>query len=129
MRSQGSLSGTSPLTWRPRLLTPRTCGSLVVFELPPLYLAVMAVLPRRKRKDAVIRESISAILAEVAPLLRIEHCRIDIVEYSGATGRLTLQIDGSCPDCKLSPATFMPAIEAHLKLRVPEVREVRVIGE
>lgn len=94
-----------------------------------LYLAFMAVLPRRKRKDAVIREIITAVLADVGPLLRIEHCRIDIVEYSGATGRLTLQIDGSCPDCNMSPATFMPAIEAHVRQRVPEVLEVTVIGQ
>ena len=104
-------------------------GSSVATVNSSLYLAVMAVLPRRKRNDAVVRESIAAILAEVGPLLRIEHCRIDIVEYSGATGRLTLQIDGSCPDCNLSPATFMPAIEAHLRQRVREVLEVTVIGQ
>ena len=89
----------------------------------------MVVLPRRKRTDAVIRERITAVLAEVGPLLRIEQCLIEIAEFSGATGRLTLQIDGSCPDCNLSPATFMPAIEAHVRQRVPEVLEVTVIGQ
>jgi Fe-S cluster biogenesis protein NfuA len=101
----------------------------VVFEHSPFYLAVMAVLPLRKRTDAVIRERITAVLAEVGPLLRIDHCLIEIVEFSVATGRLTLQIDGSCPDCELSPATFMPAIEAHVKQRVPEVLEVSVIAQ
>ena len=89
----------------------------------------MAVLPLRKRTDALVRESITAVLAEVGPLLRIDHCLIEIVEFSSNTGRLTLQIDGSCPDCEVSPATFMPAIEAHVKQRVPEVLEVSVIAQ
>ena len=96
---------------------------------PPIYLAVMAVLPLKKRNEAVVRERITAVLAEVGPLLRIDHCLIEIVEFSGATGKLTVQIDGSCPDCELSPATFMPAIEAHVKQRVPEVLEVAVIAQ
>jgi Fe-S cluster biogenesis protein NfuA len=90
----------------------------------------MSVLGRRSQREAVtVEQNITNVLAEVAPLLRIEHCSIEIAEYSKATGHLMLRLDGNCPDCELSPATFMPAIEAHLKLRVPEVREVRVIGE
>lgn len=84
---------------------------------------------RSQRAAATVQHNITNVLAEVGPLLRIDHCRIEVVEYSGATGQLMLRIDGNCPDCELSPAMFMPAIEAHLKLRVPEVREVRVIGE
>lgn len=90
----------------------------------------MSVLGRRSQRAAeTVERNITSVLAEVGPLLRIEHCRIEVVEYSRATGQLMLRIDGNCPDCEVSPATFMPAIEAHLKLRVPEVREVRVIGE
>lgn len=90
----------------------------------------MSVLGRRsQRRPETVERNITNVLAEVGPLLRIEHCSIEIAEYSEATGQLMLRIDGNCPDCELSPATFMPAIEAHLKLRVPEVREVRVMGE
>ena len=90
----------------------------------------MSVLNRRKvRGEAVIQEQIVTVLAEVAPLLRIDHCTIEILKYSGSTGRLTLRINGSCPDCDLSPITFAPAIEAHVRQRVPEVREVSVVGE
>jgi Fe-S cluster biogenesis protein NfuA len=90
----------------------------------------MSVLSRRNQRAAQIVElDITNVLAEIGPLLRIEHCSIEIAEYSEETGNLKLRIDGNCPDCELSPATFMPAIEAHLKLRVPEVREVHVSGE
>ena len=90
----------------------------------------MSVLGRRSQRTAeAVESNITNVLTEVGPLLRIDHCSIEIAEYSEATGLLMLRIDGNCPDCELSPATFMPAIEAHLKLRVPEVREVRVIAE
>jgi Fe-S cluster biogenesis protein NfuA len=90
----------------------------------------MAILSRQRlRKQALVEATITTVLAEVGPLLRIEHCRMEIAEYSNETGQLVLRIDGSCPDCEVSPATFMPAIEAHLKLRVPEVREVRVLDQ
>ncbi len=84
---------------------------------------------RRKRKEAEVAARITAVLADVGPLLRIEHCKIEVAEYSALNGRVTVRIDASCPDCGLSPATFMPAIEAHLRQRVPEVREVLVIGQ
>lgn len=84
---------------------------------------------RRKRKEAEVVARITTVLAEVGPLLRIDHCRIEVTEYTAADGRVTLRVDASCPDCELSPATFMPGIEAHLRQRVPEVREVRVIGQ
>ena len=90
----------------------------------------MSVLRRKSgRESTAVESNITNVLSEVAPVLRIEHCRIEIAEYTQATGVVMLRIDGTCPDCDLSPATFMPAIEAHLKQRVPEVREVRVISE
>jgi len=84
---------------------------------------------RQKRKEAEVTARITTVLAEIGPLLRIEHCMIEVTEYSASNGLVTVRIDASCPDCELSPATFMPGIEAHLRQRVPEVREVRVIGQ
>jgi len=89
----------------------------------------MSVLRPNRRTPESIEKSITVVLSEVGPLLRIDHCHIEIVEFSTMTGLLRVRIDGECPDCELSPVTFMPAIEAHLKLRVPEVREVRVASE
>ena len=80
-----------------------------------------------RRKPPTVEQNITMVLEELGPLIRIEHTRIEIAEYSEVTGRLVLRMDGNCPDCELSPATFMPAIKAHLKQRVPQVREVSVI--
>ena len=59
-------------------------------------------------------------------MLRMEHCRLEIVTFVASSGELILRIDGECTECEVSPATFSPAIAAHVKLRVPEVREVRI---
>lgn len=72
---------------------------------------------------------IAAVLADVIPVLRIEHCRLEIEEFVVASGMLTVRVAGSCPDCLGSPAMFRAAIEAHLKQRVPEVREVVVADQ
>ena len=72
--------------------------------------------------------SISTVLTEVQPLLRIDHCRIELVNFSRESGVLIVSMGGSCPDCDISPAVFSTAIEAHVKMRVPEVREVRITG-
>ena len=82
----------------------------------------------RGRTVTVVKESISAVLLDVTPLLRMEHCRLELEEFESASGVLKVRIHGSCPDCLGSPAMFATAIEAHVKQRVPEVREVR-IGE
>jgi Fe-S cluster biogenesis protein NfuA len=82
------------------------------------------MIQRAGKKNPAIETRISAILAEVEPMLRIEHCKLELVEFAPESGRATLRIDGGCPDCQVSPATFSPAIQAHIRMRVPEVREV-----
>lgn len=81
---------------------------------------------RSTRSGVAIETRISAILVEVEPLLRMEHCRLELVEFSPDSGVALLSIDGGCPDCEVSPATFSTAIQAHIMMRVPEVREVRI---
>ena len=79
-----------------------------------------------KKPKAGIEARISAILVEVEPLLRMDHCRLELVEFSADSGVALLSIGGGCPDCEVSPATFSAAIQAHIMMRVPEVREVRI---
>jgi Fe-S cluster biogenesis protein NfuA len=86
----------------------------------------MRSIRRTGRAHPTVEARVAAILVEVEPLLRIDHCRLKLVEFSRESGILTLAIDGGCPDCDVSPATFSTAIAAHVKMRVPEVREIRI---
>lgn len=82
---------------------------------------------RRKTGSPEVEARIAAVLAQAAPLLRIEHCALEIASFDRLSGQLTLRMAGSCPDCSGSPAMFATALEAHVRLRVPEVLGVRVL--
>lgn len=83
--------------------------------------------PLRPRKNATTVEArITAVLTEVVPLLRMEHCTLRLTGYAPLSGVAVVEIDGGCPDCEVSPVTFSAAIQAHVRMRVPEVREVRI---
>ena len=85
-------------------------------------------LLRKSGKPPSIEARISSILTEVEPLLRMEHCTLRLDSYTPSSGVAVIAIAGGCPDCAVSPATFSSAIQAHLMIRVPEIREVRVTG-
>ena len=87
------------------------------------------MIQRSAKKLSGIEAKISAILAEVEPMLRMEHCRLELVDFSPKSGVAIVRIDGGCSDCVVSPATFTPAIQAHIRMRLPEVREVRISGD
>ena len=87
----------------------------------------MNVLGRKTgRSKSAIEQSISTVLVEVQPMLRIEHCRLELVQFDQSTGLLVIRIEGSCPDCSVSPSIFATGIAAHVKQRVIEVTEVRL---
>ena len=83
---------------------------------------------RRKsgRSQLAIEQSISTVLVDVQPLLRIEHCQLKLVTFDAITGVLVISIDGSCPDCAVSPSIFATGIAAHVKQRISEVSEVHL---
>lgn len=78
------------------------------------------------RSGKGVEGRINLVLSDVAPLLRIEHCSLELAEFDSVSGQLTVAIQGSCPDCLGSPAMFATAIEAHVRQRIPEVRGVRI---
>jgi Fe-S cluster biogenesis protein NfuA len=75
-----------------------------------------------------VEQRIESVLHDLAPLLRIDHCKLQLAGFNSASGNLTIRIAGSCPDCLASPAMFATAIEAHVKQRVAEVSRVTIEG-
>lgn len=86
----------------------------------------MKGLRRDSNGSSALETRIASVLGEMAPMLRIEHCRLEVAEFESRTGKLTIRVAGTCPDCLGSPAMFATAIEAHVKRRVPEVASVRL---
>lgn len=61
-------------------------------------------------------------------MLRIEPAAVELVSFDPATGTAVLRVEGDCPDCQMSAAMMIEGISAHLRARVPEIREVRRHG-
>jgi Fe-S cluster biogenesis protein NfuA len=86
----------------------------------------MSVLRRRKpRARADVERHIRHELEDILPILRIDRCAIELESFDPASGAAVLLVKGGCPDCDVSPATFIQGIETQLKLRVAELRTVR----
>jgi len=84
------------------------------------------IFPRGARGDDVddrIRES----LQELRPLLHIQEATVELVQFEAESGTAVLRVEGDCPDCQLSAANMIEGIGAHLRARVPEVKDVRRI--
>lgn len=62
----------------------------------------------------------------MADLLGLEHCDIGLSSFDAKGGVVMLRVDASCTECGASPVTFMAGIETRRKVRVAEVREVRM---
>lgn len=84
----------------------------------------MSALRRKARSPADVEEQIRHELDTILPLLRIEECAIELEGFDPATGTAALLVKGGCPDCDVSPVTFMQGIETQLKLRVAELKSV-----
>ena len=80
----------------------------------------------RRRPPNEVERQIRSELETLVGLLAVEHCAIELSRYDSEGGIAILRIDARCPDCDVSGATFLAGIETRLKLRVAELREVRI---
>jgi Fe-S cluster biogenesis protein NfuA len=87
----------------------------------------MSVLRRKRaRPRADVENHIRQELGEILPILRIDHCVIELDGFDPATGTAVLHVMGGCKDCDASALTFMQGIEVQLKLRVSELKSLVV---
>lgn len=81
---------------------------------------------RRSRKT--VEDRIGDALTQVSVMLRLDQAVLELVTFEKATGVAVLRLHGDCPDCEMSVTTLRDGIEAQLRMRVPEVREVRALA-
>jgi Fe-S cluster biogenesis protein NfuA len=88
----------------------------------------MGLLRRGRSNTEAIEARIREAIAGLRPMLGVGETGIDLVNFESSTGVAVLRIEGDCPECEMSVATLLQGIEAHLKLRVPEIREIRPVS-
>ena len=79
----------------------------------------------RGERDVDVR--IRDTLIELRPLLHIAEANVELVQFEDETGTAVLRVEGDCPDCDMSAANMIEGIAAHLRSRVPEVKDVRTV--
>lgn len=79
------------------------------------------------RGESDIDDRIRETLAELRPLLHIAEANIELVQFEEGTGTVLLRVEGDCPDCDMSAANMIEGIAAHLRSRVPEIKDVRTV--
>ena len=88
----------------------------------------MGLLKRGSRSREAVEARIREAIAGLRPMLGAGATGVDLVNFEAATGVAVLRIEGDCPECEMSVAALLQGIEAHLKLRVPEIREIRPVS-
>jgi Fe-S cluster biogenesis protein NfuA len=89
----------------------------------------MSTRRRYASRETAIEARIEHALADLRPLLRMEDCGLSLVRWDGSAGVAVIRVVGECPDCGVTAATYLQGISAHLRRHVPEVRDVRAVGE
>lgn len=87
----------------------------------------MGLLRRRRDDTAAIEARIREAIVGLRPLLGV-HNGVELVNFESASGVAVLRVEGDCPQCEMPVATLLQGIEAHLRLRVPEIREIRPVS-
>lgn len=96
-----------------------SCASASSFRIMSLW--------RRPRSGAAVEARIRDALEALRPLLRIETIGIELVRFDVRSGVVLLRFQGDCPDCQMSALQMRQGVEAHLRMRVPEIREIRAV--
>ena len=87
----------------------------------------MGLLKRGRDNTAAIEARIREAIEGLRPLLGVES-GVELVNFESASGVAVLRVEGDCPECEMPVATLLQGIEAHLRLRVPEIREIRPVS-
>jgi Fe-S cluster biogenesis protein NfuA len=87
----------------------------------------MPLFQRGRSDSASVERRIRKAIAEVRPLLHIDPVGIDLVRFEWDTGVAVVKFEGDCPDCAMSASMMRSGVEAHIRMHVPEVREVRAV--
>lgn len=80
--------------------------------------------------DTDVEIRIKGVLEKyVKPAVEMDGGSISFVEFDTETGKLTLQLQGSCSGCPSSTVTLKQGIDGLMKRFVPEVKDVVAEGE
>ena len=88
----------------------------------------MGLLNRSRNRNEEIEARIREAIVGLRPLLGVETSGVELVNFEEASGVAVLLVEGDCPHCEMPVSTLLQGIEAHLRMRVPEIRGIRPVS-
>jgi Fe-S cluster biogenesis protein NfuA len=73
--------------------------------------------------EVVVKERVQKVIDEIRPALQADGGNIELVEV-GEDGIVKVRLMGACGSCPMSQLTLKRGVEARLKAKIPEVKEV-----
>ena len=70
-----------------------------------------------------MKEKVQKIIDEIRPALQADGGNIELVDV-GEDGVVKVRLMGACGSCPMSQLTLKRGVEARLKAKIPEVKEV-----
>jgi len=70
-----------------------------------------------------VKERVQKIIDEIRPALQADGGNIELIEV-GEDGVVKVRLMGACGSCPMSQLTLKRGVEARLKAKIPEVKEV-----
>jgi Fe-S cluster biogenesis protein NfuA len=70
-----------------------------------------------------VKEEVQKIIDEIRPALQADGGNIELIEV-GEDGVVKVKLTGACGSCPMSQLTLKRGVEARLKAKIPQVKEV-----
>ena len=75
-----------------------------------------------RKKEVFVREKVEKAIDEIRPFLQADGGNIELIDVQ--EGIVKVKLVGACGSCPMSQLTLKRGVEARLKARIPEVKEV-----
>ncbi|MGB9698522.1 MAG: NifU family protein [Thermodesulfobacteriota bacterium] len=69
-----------------------------------------------------MREKVEKVIAEIRPALQADGGNIELIDVEN--GIVKVKLVGACGSCPMSQLTLKRGVEARLKAKIPEIKEV-----
>jgi len=80
-------------------------------------------MPVASKKSSNLREQVAEIIKQLRPAVQSDGGDIELVDID-ERGTVSVRLLGACIGCPSSGMTLKQGVEATLKSRIPQVREV-----
>lgn len=69
-----------------------------------------------------MKEKVEKVIAEIRPALQADGGNIELIDVEN--GIVKVKLVGACGSCPMSQLTLKRGVEARLKAKIPEIKEV-----